>query len=239
MKIRIAIVEDELIIAHNIARLINELGYEALEAVVNFTSAVEQIEKEKPDLILIDIRLAGSKDGIDLANEINALYNIPFIYLTSNSDQHTVQRAKQTFPAAYIVKPFSKADLYTSVEVALANANFQNKNSINKLITPLRDFIMVKHNNVFSKVFYNDILFINSQHVYIEINTVYDKKYLIRSSMKKYNEILPSIFLKIHRSYIINTIYIDEIMQTEVILKGYSLPVSREFRKDLLKYTKH
>lgn len=233
--IKIAIVEDELIIAESIKVALESLGYEVLEPVINFTSAMQQINEERPDLVFIDIRLSGSKDGIDLANEINMHYNIPFIYLTSNSDPRTVDRAKRTFPSAYLSKPFNKTDLYTAVELAVYN--FQTANNIvddiHEQNNLKRDFIFIKKNKTFIKLMYDDILYVNSNHVYVELNTVCGRKYLVRSSLTDYLELLPPTFIKVHRSYAINTKHIVELTSSEVVLKGCKIPVSREFRKNI------
>jgi len=230
--LKIVIVEDEMIIAESIFQSLKSLNYNAIEPVANYTSALELIVTEKPDLVLIDIRLSGSKDGIDLANEINSIYAIPFIFLTSDSDPATIERAKKTHPAAYLLKPFSKADLYSTIEISL-----QNYNKLKELRTEksglINDFLMVKHNKTFIKVLFNEILYINSQHVYIEIVTISEKKYLVRTTLNEYMKLLPPFFLKVHRSYVINVHFIDEIITQSVILKGVTIPVSKEFRKDL------
>jgi DNA-binding LytR/AlgR family response regulator len=230
--LKIVVVEDEMIIAESIYRSLKSLNYNVLEPVPNYTSAIELINSEKPDLVLIDIRLSGSKDGIDLANEINASHDIPFIFLTSNSDPHTIERAKKTHPTAYLLKPFSKADLYSTIEIGMQNHKKLKEMHSEKSI-PVNDYVMVKHNKAFMKLYFNEILYINSQHVYVEIVTVYDKKFLVRTSINEYVKLLPAYFLKVHRSYVINTHYIDEIITQSVVLKGYTVPVSKEFRKNL------
>jgi len=230
--LKIVIVEDEMIIAESISRSLKSLGYNPLEPVINFTSAIELINREKPDLVLIDIRLSGSKDGIDLAAEINALHGIPFIFLTSNSDPLTIERAKMTHPAAYLLKPFTTADLYSTIEIAFQNQkNIKEQKESKKELA--NDFILVKHKKTFAKVFFDDILFINSQHVYIEISTLQGKKLLVRTSINEYLKLLPTFFIKVHRSYVINIHYIDEIITQSVILKGVTIPVAREYRKGL------
>jgi DNA-binding LytR/AlgR family response regulator len=233
--IKIAIVEDELIIAESIKLALESYGYKVLEPVINFTFAIQRINEEKPDLVFIDIRLSGSKDGIDLANEINAHYNLPFIYLTSNSDPRTVDRAKRTFPSAYLSKPFNKTDLYTAVELAVYN--YQTANNIvddnHEQNLSIRDYVFIKKSKAFVKLYYDEILYINCNHVYIELNTVCGQKYLIRSSLTDYLEILPPSFVKVHRSYAINTKHIVELSGNEVIMQGCKIPVSREFRKNI------
>jgi len=230
--LKIVVVEDEMIIAESIYRSLKSLNYDVLEPVANYTSALELIGREKPDLVLIDIRLSGSKDGIDLANEINSVHSIPFIFLTSNSDPLTIERAKKTHPAAYLLKPFTKADLYSTIEIGMQNHK-KLKELHSEKSMPINDFVMVKHNKSFLKLYFNEILYINSQHVYIEIVTVYEKKFLVRTSINEYVKLLPAYFIKVHRSYVINSHYIDEIITQSVVLKGYTVPVSKEYRKNL------
>lgn len=118
-KVKIQVVEDEIVIADNICTILEKLGYDVLEPVINYSEAITQLEEERPDLCLLDIQLAGNKDGIDLAWKIKEDFNIPFIFLTSNADPRTVGRAKELAPPAYLVKPFNKDDLYTSIEIVL------------------------------------------------------------------------------------------------------------------------
>lgn len=95
-KVKILVVEDEIIIADDICDILSELGYDTLEPVINYSEAIEAIEKYKPDLAILDIQLAGSKDGIDLAWKIKEDYQLPYIFLTSHADPATVERAKKS-----------------------------------------------------------------------------------------------------------------------------------------------
>ena len=95
-KAQILIVEDENIVALSIQRRLKKLGYEGLLIVSTGEDAVLQAEKTRPDLVLMDIRLEGEMDGIEAAEKIRALFNIPVVYLTAYSDETTLQRAKTT-----------------------------------------------------------------------------------------------------------------------------------------------
>src|SRR4051812_29579950 len=116
-KTKICIVEDEILIAMDIASTLRELGYDVTEIASNYTTAIEIIEAEKPDLILLDIQLDGHKDGIDLAWKVKKEYDIPFIFLTANSDAATLEKAKPVNAQGYLVKPFRGTDLHTSIEI--------------------------------------------------------------------------------------------------------------------------
>ncbi len=109
-----------MIIAEDIKQILLSLNYEVVGIATKYTSALEVLESKDIDVTLVDIMLGGSKSGIDLAHEIKTRFKIPFIFLTSHADAATVKRAKETQPNAYLLKPFSKDDLFTTLEIALA-----------------------------------------------------------------------------------------------------------------------
>ncbi len=117
--LKIMIVEDEVIVAKDIQRILKKLGYEAFDPYANGKKALDAIEKLNPDLILLDINLKSSEiDGIQVGEQIHQHYQIPFIYLTAFSDKITLDRAKLTEPYGYIIKPFEEDDIRTAIEIA-------------------------------------------------------------------------------------------------------------------------
>src|SRR3984885_8608429 len=127
--LNIGIVEDELVIARTILSTLDELGYSHCGPAINYTEAMEMLEHQRPDLLLLDIQLAGKKDGIDVAQKLNELYQVPFIFLTANSDAETIDRAKKVRPHAYIVKPFTKEELFAAIEIAFSNFTGNGSNT--------------------------------------------------------------------------------------------------------------
>jgi PAS domain S-box-containing protein len=115
----ILIVEDDLIVASDIRLILLGWGYKVLPTVSTGEEAMDCAKSIKPDLILMDIMLSGSIDGILAAENIRTNYNIPVIYLTSYSDRKTLDRAKKTEPFGYIMKPYDKRDIYSTIETAL------------------------------------------------------------------------------------------------------------------------
>jgi len=101
--------------------MLQDMQHEVIGIASDFKEAEEILEHEIPDIALIDIHLRGGDDGISLAQSIRERFDIPIIFITSYSDKATVDRAKQVRPEGYIVKPFEKADLYTSIEIAIFN----------------------------------------------------------------------------------------------------------------------
>lgn len=123
----ILIVEDESIVAMGIKQKLNRLGYDVCNLVSTGEDAIKKAKEEKPDLILMDIKLKGKIDGIDAAKKIGENYNIPIIYLTAYGDENTLERAKVTEPYGYIIKPFKERDLRTSIEIALYKSNIERQ----------------------------------------------------------------------------------------------------------------
>jgi len=119
VRARVLVVEDERIVAEDIERSLNKLGYPVLGIVSSGEEAMEKAEELGPDLVLMDIVLKGGMDGVEAAEEIQARLKIPVVYLTAYADDETLERAKVTQPFGYIVKPFEERELYTSIEVAL------------------------------------------------------------------------------------------------------------------------
>jgi len=117
--VRILIVEDEIVIAMDIQQILEKMGYVVVDMALTGEKAIEIIETTYPDLVLMDIKLEGSMDGIETAQKINKRFDIPVIYLTAYSDDQTIERAKITEPFGYILKPLQKNELHSAIDIAL------------------------------------------------------------------------------------------------------------------------
>ena len=115
----IFIVEDERIVAEDIAETLKKLGYLISGIAVSGESALEKIRENLPDIVLMDIHLAGTMDGIEAAGQIHALFDIPVIYLTAYADNDLLERAKVTEPYGYVLKPFNDREIHSVIEMAL------------------------------------------------------------------------------------------------------------------------
>jgi PAS domain S-box-containing protein len=119
MPIQILVAEDESIVAHNLQHRLQNLGYMVPAAVHTGEEAIDYVAALRPDLVLMDIRLAGELDGVTAAGHIRSQFDIPVIYLTAYADEETLQRAKVTEPYGYILKPFDLRNLQITIEMAL------------------------------------------------------------------------------------------------------------------------
>jgi len=116
---KILIVEDEVIVAKNIENQLINNGYKVTGIAVSGEESLNSAGIEKPDIVLMDIRLKGKMDGIEAADQLRKTYGLPVIFLTSYTDEETFQRAKLTEPFGYLVKPFDIKELSRVVEIAL------------------------------------------------------------------------------------------------------------------------
>ncbi len=116
---RVLIVEDEKIISLDLARTLKNLGFQVVEVVASGDEALDSAARLCPDIILMDIMLAGAMDGIDAATRIKAEQDIPVIFITAYADESTLGRAKQAEPFGYIIKPFKERELYSTINIAL------------------------------------------------------------------------------------------------------------------------
>lgn len=244
--IKILIVEDNVIIADDMQSMLEEIGYEIVDNVIVYEQAVEVLKSQQVDLVLIDIILASDKTGIDLGKHIRENYDIPFIFVTSNSDRATVENAKTVKPNGYLVKPFEQQDLYTSIEIALSNfiygkqsgSKANNTDEVNEDVpmsnSILKDSIFVKKQHLYYRIQFGDIQFIKADNVYLEVNTV-DKKFLVRSPLKDYLEKLPqNKFYRAHKSYIVNVDHIDAINSKDIMINNTLIPISKDFKEFII-----
>ncbi|PRX55171.1 LytR/AlgR family response regulator transcription factor [Flagellimonas meridianipacifica] len=242
--IKILIVEDNVIIADDMQSMLEEIGYEIVDNVIVYEQAVDVLKNNEVDLVLIDIILASDKTGIDLGKHIRQHYNIPFIFVTSNSDRATVENAKTVKPDGYLVKPFEQQDLYTSIEIALSNFNYSRKENTKEIAgnegdaftsnSVLKDSIFVKKQHLYYRIQFSDIQFIKADNVYLEVNTA-DKKFLVRSPLKDYLEKLPkNKFYRAHKSYIVNVDHIDAINSKDIVINNNLIPISKDFKEFII-----
>jgi DNA-binding response OmpR family regulator len=175
----IIIVEDDEITALNLKLSLQKHGYEIVGMYDNAAEAKEKIASYRPDVIIIDISLQESNDGIELAKTIRQNYSIPFIYLTSYSDDDIISEAIKTEPYGYIVKPFDPSSLHATIQMAIFKFEMENKrseeaptpkldqNSVEKLLYAKResDKPIVSFSNGYYMDISQDEIFYNNEKI--------------------------------------------------------------------------
>lgn len=154
-KTKILIVEDESIVALDIKRTLEKFNYEVTNTAINYNEAINSVMLNKPDLILMDVNLAKSKDGIETAKEIKMLDDIPIIYLTAFCDEDTINRAIETKPVSYLIKPFKQDELKSNIMLGLYKKSvISNTPNDKKLISLGENYYFQKDKN---ELYYNTL----------------------------------------------------------------------------------
>jgi len=213
---KILIVEDEILIAEVLKDELVLLGYENITLAHNKNQAYLKLNENKPDLVLLDIRMKSEQEGIEIAQEINMKYKTPFIFITAHSDKHILQTALQTNPAGYITKPFKQIDVYAAIKIV------ESKPENTK-----EDYLTFKDNYADVKLPVNEILYVQSDDNYIHIHTL-AKRYMIRNTLSWFKENTSnSLFHQTHRSFIVNVSKITKSNSKFVWINSVQIPVSR------------
>lgn len=228
MKIKnILIVEDEALIADQLAVILEREGYTIAGIVDEAEEVFAVLEQEDVDLIFLDINLAGAMDGIDIAHQLKAKSDIPFLFLSSNTEPSTLKRMSVTQPLSFLTKPFQKEAVLAVLELAKQKATVpatQEKN----------DHIFVKNGHLWEKVRLSELLYIEAQDNYIALHTAKGRK-MVLMSMKTVEEQLDErLFVRIHRSYIVNVDAIDTLGPKHILVGTTELPLSASGKELLM-----
>lgn len=230
--IKVLIVEDELIIAAHIEQILEESGFKVMDILTKGEEVPGYLSKNKVDIILMDIKLAGKLDGVETISMINELFSIPVIYLTSNSDDLNYNRAKDTAPKAFLSKPFKDRDLVRCLD--LVSLQLLNDTVETETSSPIKDFLFVRDNKRMVKIMVEDILIVEADRNYSKIITE-DKEYLLSVPMKKVEEKIESEHIvRVHRSYLANLLRLDSFNQNYLFYKDRQIPISKSYKDEVI-----
>lgn len=221
-----------MIIAANISLQLSNLGYEVEGIVSRGEEALAYAENNTPDMLLLDINLKGSMDGIETARAIQALKDIPLIYLTANADEATFAKAKQTRPKAFMTKPFNKLDLQRTIELVadqLDTATPPGPRPFSKLEV-VDDRIFIRHKGQMKKLLLEHIHYIEADRNYCCLRTL-SGNFVLCHPLKNIQERLPaSHFVRVHRSYIVNILKLDSIADDHLVINKKTIPLGKSYK---------
>ncbi|WP_057940219.1 LytR/AlgR family response regulator transcription factor [Algoriphagus resistens] len=235
MKTKILLLEDNYSISENVDEVLTIHGYELTAILSQAESAMKVILENKPDLILVDIKLKGNKNGIELSEEIRRTTDIPIVFLTSSVGKDIIKRVEHLKPDGFITKPFTMEGLITSVELALANSK-KNRNNYN-LEQPVyeKPVLFIRENGWLRKIIIDEIDWIKAEGTYTHLN-VNNKQYTLRNTVKELMKKLPiDQFARVHKSYIVNLKNVEAINSTGVKINNTEIPVGKQYYQDFMK----
>lgn len=238
-KVKILIVEDELLIAEDLSAKLSKMNYLVTSTVDNSRDALRMFQANPPDIVIMDIQLKGEMDGIELSQKIKETDNVPIIFLSNFDDNDTIDRAKRTTPSAYILKPFRPRELNIAIEMALSKEGIKTHEDLTKSEETssylLNDRIFIKDSYSFNKVYLGDILYLKADGSYTEFVTV-NKTYVLSETLNNFQDKLPfDQFVRIHRTWLVNIDKIDSFKENAIVIDGKEIPVGKTYRSDFKK----
>jgi two-component system, LytTR family, response regulator LytT len=228
--IKILIVEDEAIIAERLFADLQDYGYEVLEPCLTVEEALQTLATEKPDLALLDINLKSTTTGIHLGGIIHEQYKFPFIFLTANTDDATINQAASVKPQAFLSKPVQLKTLIGTIQVAIFN---HQSNKLQTVIDATASFHFIKSGNTYVKVDWANVTHIESDKKYAQVYVKDNKApYVLRISLDLLVQQLSVFqFIRIYKSYLINLSFVTAFSYQDVTLNGHIvLPVGESYR---------
>lgn len=243
-KIRIVIVEDEFPIAEDMLTHLELQGYSVTAIFDSAEKALPALQDDKPDILLVDIKLLGAMDGIELVEELQKTMKFPLVYITANSNPGTYQKARKTSPNAFLIKPFSHLNLLSAIDLALQNyADHVIPPSIERLPADSSDdkapwanrSLFIRTNGKYRKISPGEILFVEASGSYIHIQTITDR-YTLSQNLSNFQRKTPlQNLVRIHRSYLVNIDKVDSFEESSVFVHTHKLPLSDHYRADFMR----
>jgi DNA-binding LytR/AlgR family response regulator len=215
------IIEDNGLNRISLETILEDNNYKIVGSYANAEEAWEVLKNTKVNIVLIDINLAGDKDGIWLGGKIRKYHNMAFIYLTAYGDKETIDKVKKTKPNGYLMKPYNEPTLLTTIDIAINN--FTNYKEISTSI-------YIKDNYVRVKLTLEEINYIQSDGNYLHV-FLDNKKHMIRAKLTDFLKQLPdTLFVQVHQRYVINFSKVDLIGNGFVIISKEEIPVSKRYK---------
>lgn len=251
-QVQILVVEDEAVLALDLAELLEAEGYTVVGTAASGPQALELFRQHRVDLLLCDIRLQGPWDGIETAQRLAAERPVPLIYLTALADRATLMRALPTAPAAYLAKPVSVAGLRAAIEVALlsfkpaagtaapapvpsATPERATEASLRENILRLDQHIFLKHNYRFVRLALTDIVLLEADNTMTTLVTT-GPPYSLRMSLTAALERLSyASLVRVHRSFAVNLAHVSAFSEIEATLHNLTVPLGRQYKAEFLR----
>lgn len=228
---RVLVVEDEPFIAADLAQQLGELGHVVVGVCHRAEEAMHQLGTTNVDLVLLDIRLGKGMDGVELAERINARFQVPFLYITSHADEETLDRVQRTRPAGFVLKPFDENELRMRIKLAMAQA--ATKHAPAELV--VTDGVFIRDKGRLVKLVLDEIVYAQAEDNYALLHAL-GRRYVLAMSLNALLERLavPHL-LRVHRAYAVDLRKVTAVEEGLVKLGDLSVPVGKTHREELLR----
>lgn len=229
MKTKIYVVEDMAYTRIALVEKLKEANFEVVGSAAKAEVAWLEMQNISFDLALLDINLAGAEDGVWLAEKIRTKIDVAIIFLTAHSDATTLDRVLAVNPNGFLMKPFNKPSLLTTIDIALKA--FKKEVLLQKTNDA---YVMIEIKNHIVKLHLNEILYLQSDANYINIQTIAEQ-ISIREKLKIFLENLPknNFIVQAHLRFAVNKNYITSITPNSVLIDKIEIPVSKTYKNQI------
>ncbi|WP_421920984.1 LytR/AlgR family response regulator transcription factor [Marinifilum sp.] len=233
---RILIVETEYVLEEEILCRLFELGHDIVKTVYTANDALNYLNNNEVDIVLIEMNMEAELDGFQLAETIDGTFKLPCIFLSSNSIQANIEKVKNAYPSAILMHPYSLQQIHLSITIAINNYrrslnSFEPDKLDNVSLDLLNNCLFLKKNNLFERVDLDEIYWCKAESNYTLIHTE-KGEYIYSMVLKKIEEKLTSShFLRVHRSYLVNLSKIDGFEGKMIIIDNTHIPVTKCYRE--------
>ncbi|REE00095.1 LytR/AlgR family response regulator transcription factor [Marinoscillum furvescens] len=235
-RVKVLVVEDEFIVAEEIAQVLDQHEFEVVGKAANAEEALTLARLMEPDIALCDININGDKDGIQLAAELKQISNVAVIFLTAFDDSEYLERASSVEPAAYIVKPFEARNLVVAIKLAFKKLDQQQEEPDGAYF--VNDRIFIREGHRFNKLLISDIAYVEALGSYCDIYTS-DKKITLTLNLKHFmSRLNHPKFIRVHRSYLVNVDAIDSFEGNVIYIGMQEIPISASQKESFMKLIK-
>lgn len=234
---KIIIVEDEVIIAESLKLMLEKLDYTVVSVFCSGIDFLNNFSAGDADVILMDIHLANNTNGIETCKALAKFSDVPIIYITDSREEKLRRTAIfETNAIHYLNKPFSITDVYTALDLAVKYIEKERVAALQKQGDPylLGDAVFIKDGTSFKMIKLSDIIYLEADGSYCHVQCR-DKKYFLSENMGFFADKLffAKDLIRVHRSYIINVNYIEQIKESRIFLMGEEIPIGKTYRDAL------
>lgn len=224
---KILIIEDEPLVIDDLEEILTELGYEVVGTAESFEEVKDFMDQGvRFDIVLQDVQIVGDYDGIETAAFIHKNTSAQIVFLTSFSDDVTIKRIRSAQPAGYIVKPYKKEDLKTTLALI-------QEPSMSSTVEENSSSVLIKDGMEYIKINLDEIFYLEAADNYCKVHTT-KRKFLLSLTLKATLDKLPGgNILRCHRSFAINTNKIDRVGATYVIIGDQEVPFNEGFKRKI------
>lgn len=233
MKVKVLVVEDEVIVAEELVQLLTIEGYDIIGRATSASQALQLCRQNPPDIALLDINIDGDRNGLTLAAELSRQYEMSFIFLTAYDDQKYIKQAAELSAHSFIIKPFQSKSLLASVRMA-AESVIMEKQGSDTEEQILNDRIFIKSGDRFQKVMIDDVTYGEAVGSYTKLSINGDDMTIAMNLKKFMDKITSPLFVRVHRSYVVNIAKVDSINGNTIYMGEHQIPMSSSYREHLL-----